>query len=622
MRDLSFLVPARNEMWLSKTVESILAKIRGNSDIIVVLDGEWADPPLHEHPRVTIIHKSEPIGQRAATNLAARISDARYVCKLDAHCDIDEGFDVKLVEAGDQLGKDVTQIPAQYNLHAFNWRCNACGVERYQGPTPSTCIGCGRPGPFERVVYWDLEAGGDASQVWTGGRKLRTEFWRFDHDLHFQYWDKYRKRPEAQGDIVDVMSSVGACFVMRRDRFVELGGLDEAHGSWGNFGTEIACKSWLSGGRHVVNKSTWFAHLFRTQGADFGFPYVNPGSAIEKARAHSRQLWLENTWPGQARPLSWLIDKFAPVPGWHDADGEKRLRQVRRAGETFRFVPTDRWHARLGPVAAETTVTSPVTGGLSTRPPLFLGREGIERVIFSGAPRATTPTKGLVYYTDNRLDDAPVGKAVRQRLAATGLPIVSVSLKPIAFGRNVVLPLERGHLTMFRQILAGLEALDTDIAFLVEHDVLYAPEHFGFIPPRDDRFYYNQHRWQVSAADGKAVHYRASQTSGCCAYRQLLVEHYRKRVAYVEQHGWDRNLGYEPGTNGRSREFDPHGADVWMTAQPNIDVRDIGNLSKSKWSIADFRNKANAIDWTEGDGVPGWGTTRGRFPEFLAEISA
>lgn len=201
---------------------------------------------------------------------------------------------------------------------------------------------------------------------------------------------------------------------------------------------------------------------------------------------------------------------------------------------------------------------------------------------------------------------------------------MAVSLKAIDFGhRNIVLPLERGHLTMFRQILAGLEALDTDIAFLCEHDVVYAaPEHFDFVPPRQDTFYYNQHRWQVSARDGKAVHYRASQTSGCCAYRGLLVAHYRKRVAYVEQHGWDRNLGYEPGTNGRSREFDPHGADVWMTAQPNIDVRDIGNLSKSKWSIADFRNKANAIDWTEGDGVPGWGTTRGRFPEFLAEISA
>ena len=37
---------------------------------------------------------------------------------------------------------------------------------------------------------------------------------------------------------------------------------------------------------------------------------------------------------------------------------------------------------------------------------------------------------------------------------------------------------QRGIVTMFRQILAGLEALDTEYAFCVEHDVLYHPSHF------------------------------------------------------------------------------------------------------------------------------------------------
>ena len=228
-----------------------------------------------------------------------------------------------------------------------------------------------------------------------------------------------------------------------------------------------------------------------------------------------------------------------------------------------------------------------------------------------------------MYYTDNRLDDDPVGHAVRARLASMGLPIVCVSLKPLAFGdRNIVMPGERGQLMMFRQILAGLEALDTDVAFLVEHDVLYSPEHFQFTPIDDQHFYYNQHRWQVSARDGRAVHYRASQTSGCCAYRARLVDHYRKRVAHIEQHGWDRNIGYEPGTNARSLAFDPHGAQPFWTETPNIDVRDVGNLSKSKWSLADFRNKANAVGWTEADTVPGWGLTRGRFNAFLEDVAA
>lgn len=231
------------------------------------------------------------------------------------------------------------------------------------------------------------------------------------------------------------------------------------------------------------------------------------------------------------------------------------------------------------------------------------------------------PTKGCVFYTDNRLDQDPIGVAVREQLTRIGLPLVSVSLRPIAFGQNIVLSRERGVLTMFRQILAGLEAIETDIAFLVEHDVLYHPSHFEFTPLRADRFYYNQHRYQVRSTDGFTVHYRASQTSGCCAYRPILIEHYRKRIAYVEQHGYDRNLGFEPGTNRRARAIDPHGAEVWMSLGPNIDIRHGHNLSKSKWAPRDFRDSRNCIGWRESDHVPGWGITLRRFDDFLRDVS-
>jgi hypothetical protein len=137
--------------------------------------------------------------------------------------------------------------------------------------------------------------------------------------MHFQYWRDYRKRPEAQPEIADTMSSVGACFFMPRDRFWQLGGLDENHGSWGQFGTEVSCKSWLSGGRQVVNKRTWFAHLFRTKsGNEWGFPYHISGNAQDRAREYSRSLWLQNKWDMQTRPLRWLIDKFWAVAGWTD----------------------------------------------------------------------------------------------------------------------------------------------------------------------------------------------------------------------------------------------------------------------------------------------------------------
>jgi hypothetical protein len=239
-----------------------------------------------------------------------------------------------------------------------------------------------------------------------------------------------------------------------------------------------------------------------------------------------------------------------------------------------------------------------------------------------GAARQSALTAGLVYYSDCR-GDATMLAAVRKQIqrCANESPIVSVTLQPIAFGTNIVLPLERGQLTMFRQILAGLEALETDVAFLVEHDVLYHPSHFAFTPDKAEVFYYNQHTWKVSTDDGRALFYRCCQTSGLCARRDLLVDHYRKRVAFVEQHGWDRNVGYEPGTNRRVRRLlDPRGCETWMSDGPNIDLRHGHNLTRSRWRQDQFRNKRSCLGWTEADAVPGWGRTKGRFDAFLAEI--
>ena len=52
--DLSILIPARNEMFLAKTIENILENIQGNTEIIAVLDGEWSDPPIKDNKRVSL----------------------------------------------------------------------------------------------------------------------------------------------------------------------------------------------------------------------------------------------------------------------------------------------------------------------------------------------------------------------------------------------------------------------------------------------------------------------------------------------------------------------------------------------------------------------------------------
>lgn len=320
---LSVVIPGRNEEFMRHTVEDVLAHSGQDTEVISVCDGYWPDPPLVQHPRLQVIHLGESIGQRAATNLGVMASQAKYVMKLDAHCAMDEGFDEKLLQ---DMQYDITMIPAMYRLHIFDWHCNGCGNRTYQGTRPRKCAECGES-DFTKVI------------VWQPRRKYgTTTVYYFDKELHFQYWRKYGRDPtkgqkprpnphwdrfkeqEATG-LIETMSCVGCCFLMERERFWELGGMDEGHGSWGQMGTELACKTWLSGGRMLTSLKTWNAHLFRTgnfgQNGESSWPYPISQRDIDKARKYSRDLWLNDQWPGAKRPLSWLIDYFKPIPDWH-----------------------------------------------------------------------------------------------------------------------------------------------------------------------------------------------------------------------------------------------------------------------------------------------------------------
>ena len=313
MRDLSVIIAARNEMFLQRTIEDVLENREADTEVIAICDGYWPDPSIKDHPDVTIVHHTESIGQRAATNEGARISQAKFIMKLDAHCSLGKGFDRILMA---DCKPDWTMIPMQYALHAFDWKCNACGNQTYQGFMPVSCKKCGKSEGFEMAMIWKPR-----------GKRL-TVSWRFDSQMNFKYWRKHHKRPEvkAQGDLIETMSCIGACFFMHRARYWDLGGMDEKHGGWGNFGTELACKAWLSGGKLITSKRTHYSHLFRTgnfKGAFGGggcFPYPLTSNAIDIAKAYSRDLWLNDKWWGANYPLSWLINKFAPVPGW---DGVK-----------------------------------------------------------------------------------------------------------------------------------------------------------------------------------------------------------------------------------------------------------------------------------------------------------
>lgn len=321
--DLSILIPARNEMFLAKTVEDILNNIEADTEVIVVLDGQWADPPLPQNDRVNVIYLSEAIGQRAATNLACKLSQAKYVMKVDAHCLFDKGFDRKLIE---NMQDNWTVVPIMRNLHAFNWKCLKCGLEWYQGPTPIRCMKI-----QEKKLVTNENCDNtkfERKMIWKPRRGTHSNSYSFDSEPHFKYFNDYTIRPKykkalEETGLTESMSLQGSCFMCTREKYWELDICDESLGSWGNQGIEVACKTWLSGGRVIINHKTWYAHMFRTQGGDFGFPYPQPGNEVANTKNKTWNLFFNNNWPKQIYPVSWLVKKFWPVPGWSQENLDK-----------------------------------------------------------------------------------------------------------------------------------------------------------------------------------------------------------------------------------------------------------------------------------------------------------
>lgn len=541
--DLSILIPARNEMFLKNTIEDILAHKEGETEIIAVLDGAWSTEGIPDHDDLRIIYNPESIGQRAATNQAARLSKAKYLMKCDAHCSFDKGFDVKMMK---DMHDDWTMVPLMRNLHAFDWVCPD-GHRRYQGPS-GPCKECGKE--TKRDILWRAKD------------RPKSVSYCFDSTPHFQYFGDWAKRPEGQGEITETMSLQGSCWMLTREKYWGLGICDENFGSWGSQGIEVAVKTWLSGGRVVCNRKTWYAHMFRTQGGDFGFPYPISGKQQEHAKSFARDLFFNNNWSKQVHPMSWLVEKFWPVKGWTEED----LAKLQGGG--FKFAESG--------------------------------------IIYQANP---APAKGIVFYTDNQLK-VKIAHRVQYELRkiseTKNIPIVSVSLKPMPhFGKkNIYLPEERGYLTMFKQILAGLEASDADVIFLCEHDVLYHPSHFDFTPPKKDIYYYNQNWWRVRTTDGFAVHWDANQVSGLCSYREHLLKFYRERVAHVTKNGYKNGMGFEPGGRNTDKTH------AWKSEYPDIDIKHGNNLSKNKWSLNDFRDKSTAKNFVTGSEIPGWGETQ------------
>jgi glycosyltransferase involved in cell wall biosynthesis len=291
---LSVLIPSRNELFLQKTVDDIFDNAAGDVECIVSLDGYWPDPPLKEHPKLHVIHRSKPAGMRAGINACATVARGKFIMKCDAHCAFAEGFDEVLQADCDD---NWVVIPRRYSLNPDTW-----------APQESS------PGVWRMPIDYEF---------------LSYPYWKEDHyGIHGTRWGERTKQRlnDPEYEIDDNMGFQGSCWFTTREHFLErIGGLqEEGYGTFIGEPQEVGNKTWLGGGRLVTNKKTWYSHLHK--GKRFGRGYSVSRRGLRDGNVYSVQYWMTNAWPGRIHDIEWLVEKFWPVPSWPDDRSLWRLK--------------------------------------------------------------------------------------------------------------------------------------------------------------------------------------------------------------------------------------------------------------------------------------------------------
>ena len=291
-KKVSVIIPSRQERFLQPTVHDIFAKARGELEVIVVHEGpvppDWSKLQ-DKYPQLHTIHHPEPKGMRAAINAAAASAISRgskYLCKLDGHVMVDEGFDVKLIADCDS---DWVVVPRRLRLEPETW----------------TIAEPDKP-PYD---YHYLSFPDDPNDF--GGPGLNGKPW------------KERQQQRADIEIDEEMSSQGSGWFMHAAYFEHLELMDQqSYGPFWNEAQEIFLKAWLSGGRCMVNKKTNYSHLHK--GKKYGRGYRMPEAWLKQGANFTKNWMFNRAWAKQTMPFSWLIEKFWPVPSWPD-DWRSRL---------------------------------------------------------------------------------------------------------------------------------------------------------------------------------------------------------------------------------------------------------------------------------------------------------
>jgi len=253
---------------LRPTLENLASQATGEYEIIVGLDGYEPGPMPVISERITYYHEHKPIGMRAMINKLSQLAKGEYLLKIDAHCIVSKGFDEELSASCEH---EWIMIPRQYSLDGESFTRNP---------------------KRKHVDYWYMTA-----PVLTDEHKsLSTKRW-------------YERRNDLVID--DTMSFQGSFWFMRKAEFIPYNVID--YGSWAMEAVELGNKFRLRGGRVVVNKKIWYAHLFKGKKYRRKFPISK--STIYKSVDSAYKHWMVDNKEFMKR----LVEKFNP-PTWENFD--------------------------------------------------------------------------------------------------------------------------------------------------------------------------------------------------------------------------------------------------------------------------------------------------------------
>jgi cellulose synthase/poly-beta-1,6-N-acetylglucosamine synthase-like glycosyltransferase len=266
---VSIIIPSRTEKFLDATIRSVLDNATGEIEVFPVLDGYDQMPELIRDPRVKYICLpfNGHMQKRQGINAAVSIARGEFVMSLDAHCIVAKGFDEVLAR---DCENGMVMIPRRYKLDGLNWTVNK------DWP----------PVDFEYWMYQAYEK-----------RYLKPHGWA---------------RPGHENIMIDdTLAFQGSCWIMRKSYFQKRGFMRiEGYTGWGQEDVELSLETWLSGGRVVVNKNTWYAHLFK--GKTWGRMYRADNDQHNRSREWTFHYWCEE----RKDDFFKVLKQFAPIPNW------------------------------------------------------------------------------------------------------------------------------------------------------------------------------------------------------------------------------------------------------------------------------------------------------------------